>query len=154
MDRIFQQSLHSIRPASSISLDRNLRFTFVTQNLVHYKNIGSAKKKIMAKSGQTLKKKCKKKYHTKNHTINESKLRAGIKASVEELFAPIKYRVMNSFTVAGVDAALYEEIHFKFGIWTLRKRSGEKILFKCEKADIEKYIKLESEGITLEDIDV
>jgi hypothetical protein len=123
------------------------------------KNKAAGKKKeIMSKSDRApVTKKKKKKYPgTKSHSINEKKLRAGCKAAVEKLFAPKKFRVIKPFTLSDgkIDAALYEQILYKFGCYTLIKRSGEKMLFKCEKEDIKDFIKLESEGITLEDMDV
>jgi len=112
------------------------------------------KKEIMAKSDRTpVTKKKKRKYPgTKNHTINEKKLRAGVKASVEKLFEPVKYRVIREFMVAdGPDACLYELIHYKFGIWTLIKRDGQKILFKIDENEIKDFIKLENE-VTVENL--
>lgn len=161
--RSVNESLHFAKKSSTGA--RSISRKWYKQNRGRVKTLqarmkkskaAAKKKEIMAKSDRTpVKKKKKKKYNTKKHTINESKLRAGVKASVEKLFEPLMYRVIREFTVAdGIDACLYEQIHHKFGCYTLIKRSGEKILFKCEKADIEKYIKLESEGITLEDIDV
>ena len=110
------------------------------------------KKQTMAKSDRTpIKKRKKKKYNTAHH-VNEAKLHAGCKSAVEKIFEPQKFRVIREFQIAeGIDACVWDQLHKKFGVWTLIKKSGQKILFKIDEKEVSDFIKLESE-VTVEDL--